>query len=420
MKIFDIFLRANKNLFRSKLRTVLTIVAIVIGAFSLNMCLGIGEGVKQMIDNQMNSILTKNLMVIMPKSQMEENPFSVEPKKYNPNTNDGLVMMDQTDIDKIKKIKNVKDVFPMNSVQPKYIASQYTKEKYEIAIMDNKGYKAALIAGENQSENSTGYILLRKKYVSVLGFKDEKDALNKKVKVAYQNMSGEVMEKEYTVKGVASNSFINDGSSYISASDAKEVSDFQTKNTPAYNKYMIILVSYDEKLSKADIENLKSDLAKINLAGLTIEDQSQMIKGVITAVQTGLGVFAALTILASVFGIINTMLMGVYERTQEIGLLKALGTKKSTIFAMFSFEAMGIGFWGGIVGIGLSLLVGTALNNYVISQNLLGLEGQQFFIFPIINNLLVLGGLILISLLAGSLPSRKASNMDPIKALRYE
>ncbi|HEU5186968.1 MAG TPA: FtsX-like permease family protein, partial [Candidatus Saccharimonadales bacterium] len=127
-----------------------------------------------------------------------------------------------------------------------------------------------------------------------------------------------------------------------------------------------------------------------------------------------------IALVAASFGIINTLLMSVYERTQEIGLMKALGMHRAKVFGLFAIEAALVGFWGSLVAVlaawGASLLV----NNWASASFLKDFEG---FVLLAVTPGGAAGVMLLIMALAfvaGTLPAIKASRLNPIEALRSE
>ena len=129
--------------------------------------------------------------------------------------------------------------------------------------------------------------------------------------------------------------------------------------------------------------------------------------------------FGVLALVASVFGIINTQYISVLERTSQIGLMKALGMPKRSVAKLFRYEAAWIGFIGGAIGAGIAFVVGTLMNPWITETLTLG-EGNYLLIFVWWQIALMIVGLMLVAILAGWLPARKAARLDPIEALRTE
>ncbi|HZV01504.1 MAG TPA: FtsX-like permease family protein, partial [Planctomycetota bacterium] len=134
-----------------------------------------------------------------------------------------------------------------------------------------------------------------------------------------------------------------------------------------------------------------------------------------------LTVFGLLALVVATFGIVNTLLMAITERTREIGVMKALGATRSTVRRLFAVEAAAIGLVGGAGGALFAILVGLAGN--VIAQRFpvaAALKGYSVFVFPW---WLVLGSIAfatLVGALAGIYPANRAARLDPIDALRHE
>ena len=128
--------------------------------------------------------------------------------------------------------------------------------------------------------------------------------------------------------------------------------------------------------------------------------------------------FSALAVLTSVFGIINTQYISVLERTQQIGLMKALGMRGRDVSRLFRYEAAWIGFLGGAIGVGLAFLV--TLVNPVIADALKLEKGTTLLEMDWLLSGLLIAGLMIVAILSGWFPSRKAAKLDPIEALRTE
>ena len=165
---------------------------------------------------------------------------------------------------------------------------------------------------------------------------------------------------------------------------------------------------------------MKKSLDKQGYTAVTIEDQIGIFKQVIEAVIMVLNFFAAIALLAASFGIINTLLMAVQERTKEIGLMKAMGMSSKRVFLLFSIEAILLGFWGSLLGSLAGVGIGKLVNKLASDTFLKDLAGFDLTSFPLTSVMVIMLIIMTIAFLAGTLPARRASKKDPIEALRYE
>ena len=429
MKLIDILQTANSNMFRSKLRTFLTIIAIFIGAFTLTLTNGIGAGVASYIDEQLGNIGAKDMLIIQPKNS---NPFGEStstPQKYEEGqsvTNTGgisMTLLNQNDLDKIRSTPGIVSADFDISVAPNFISGpnsdkfKFTASSYYDGV--NISLKAGSIPNNHTDEKQ---ILLTSDFPTVLGFESPEKAIGQNVSVGIKTPTGEQKAVTAKVVGVQEKTLMSMGGLQLNKPLINELYILQTEGLPAdtTNKQPIITARFDQSLSDEQLEQLKRTLNEKGYNAITIEDQIGIIKQVIDAVIAVLNFFAGIALLAASFGIVNTLLMAVQERTKEIGLMKAMGMSSRKVFLLFSTEAMLLGFWGSLIGSLAGITVGLVANKVATDTFLKDLVGFELTSFPLLSIFVIMFIIMMIAFLAGTLPARRASKKDPIEALRYE
>jgi len=176
-----------------------------------------------------------------------------------------------------------------------------------------------------------------------------------------------------------------------------------------------------KKLS--DLGPVRKRLQALNFSVFALADQFDEIRRGFLMIDMALGAVGAIALIVASLGIINTMVMSILERTREIGVMKAVGASGRQIQSIFFFEAGVIGGLGGCLGVALGWLV-SRLANWIANiwmarQGGAGAE-IDFFYLPI---WLIVGALLfslLVSLLAGWYPAARASRINPVEALRHD
>ncbi len=437
MKIFDLVITANQSLFRNKARTILTVIAVFIGATTLSLTNGIGAGITSYLDKQVGNLGNSNSLTITAASQAA-NPTSTSDglKKYDPEEKQinsavpggggqALVALTKSDINKIKTEPNILSVEPLLSVAPDYIASATNADnKYKFTISQTVG-TSNLDMSAGRAVNNTSddkEVTVPISYASSLGFSATGDAVGKKVLIGITDANGQKSSFEATIVGVQQKTLVGSTAAYANNAIFNKLYETQTTGLPASTKdaYPAVSAVFADGLSDAQIQTIKTNLKTQGYTAQTVKDQVSVVFTIITAITYVFNGFAAITLVAAAFGIVNTLYMSVQERTKEIGLMKALGMGKRKIFALFSIEAILIGFWGSILGVGFANLIGKIVNSIFADGFLKDFTGLTLLSFPFVPSAVIVTGIVLIAFLAGTLPARRASQKDPIEALRYE
>ncbi|MDU0894243.1 MAG: FtsX-like permease family protein, partial [Anaerococcus sp.] len=279
-------------------------------------------------------------------------------------------------------------------------------------------------------------------YFIRLGYKDESedDGVNFGKKENPLDSEGKETNKPQTVDipikvaGKLNNtSFLNGWGSYISESTYKKLKeeddklafptlnqDFDEQGNPIKSndkeiKYDNLQVVVDKAENVKDVEQA---IRKLGYQTNSMAEASKEIESQTRTIMLILGGIGSIAFIVSAIGIINTMLMSIYERQKEIGVMKVIGASVSDIQTMFLIESGFIGFFGGVLGLLISLLAGKLINNVFTGLNE-GMVGvNKIIIIPTWLALVGVGFSALVGVLAGYLPARRATKLSAIDALR--
>ena len=432
MKLLDILKTANSNLLRNKGRSFLTILAIFIGSFTIILTTGINTGVNNYIDKQMASAGGEGYLEIMPLEVLDLMNSSMmgggSVQEYNPDKGrTSLRSITSEDIAKIAEIPGLESVRAWTQVSPEYITSDRTDKKWQLRIfaMPSSSINVDMASGEMVDVNSDQpQIALDEKFVEPLGLTDNESAVGQTVWIAVMNqVTKEISEVSAIVTGIMNPSVISMGSNWTNETLQNKLHNISTAGLPdEYRERSFLATAQisEDYLSEESIQEIKDKLREMGYTANTIEDSVGMMKTFFDAITIVLLVFGGIALVAASIGIINTLYMAVQERTREIGLMKAMGLSKGKIRLIFSLEAVALGFWGSLIGVVVAYVVSVFANQIAVETFLSGLPGFVLVQFEIIPVIVIIVIVMLIAFLAGTMPARRASKLDPIEALRYE
>ena len=430
MRTGDLVRTAVRNTFRSKLRTTLTVLAIFVGAFTLTLTNAVGAGVSQYVDAQVGALGSPDVFIVTQASQTASADDG--PVEYDPNGS-ALVSSNQgppgtttqaltnTDLTTIGDTAGLVSVDPVRSVRPDYIEISGSTQ-YEFSINATSAVTTADLTAGAQLDggSSEAELVLPDTFVTPLGFDSANDAVGASVTIGITDILGEKHTVDATVVGVSLESLLAAGAG---ANDAliAELAEAQSGGIDtAVTSYGVAIAHFDDSLSAEQITALKADLATDGYTASTIEDQLGAVQTVITGIVGVLNAFAVIALIAAAFGIINTLLMSVQERTREIGLMKAMGMSGGKVYTLFSLEAIVIGFLGSAIGAGVAIGLGSILSSVLADGLLSGLPGLNILLFEPASVAFVILLVMLIAFLSGTLPAQRAAKQNPIESLRYE
>ena len=455
MKFLDIIKQANQNLLRSKARTFLTILAIFIGSFAIILNTAINAAVTSFINEQTDSFGGDGYIEITPAAlteQISQMTGSSAPTEYDPSKNSSQESwITEEKLSQIKKIKHIKSdsVKPYNSSEAEYVTSDKTDKKYKfrVAGLPTNSISVPMLIGRNVDTNSDKYeIAIVDGFAKALGYDSNEEILGKTISIAIKDQAlgttalpssaNTCKLSEYkkgsciytlvdaSVVGVQAPGIISMGRNWISKSLDSKIFSLASANLPAEyaNRTYFATAEYDTNISDSELTTLKNDFKELQLSAMTVDDQVGMIKVFFDVILVVFNIFGVIALIAASIGIINTLLMSVQERTREIGLMKAMGLSSAKVFLSFATEAIMLGFWGSVIGIGISMIVGNIGNHIAHAEGsfLSDLPTFNLVEFTPYNCISITLVIMLIAFLAGTIPAIRAARKNPIEALRYE
>jgi hypothetical protein len=280
--------------------------------------------------------------------------------------------------------------------------------------------RSTVLAGTDMGAQATGTLL-------VAGLADQlladgetyKDLIGRQVILTLTLPRGETADFESRIVGVqdgfASRS-LDVGLEERVAMRAWWFDDPDFLETDGYDQLIV------ETTGLATVPAVTAAIEELDLTVQSLEAILDVANQVLALLQALLGSVGALALLVAALGVANTMMMAIYERTREIGVLKALGASAGEIRRLFTLEAGMIGLIGGIAGLILGALLGRLVDwiahRYLISEGVTGVGPLS-----IVPWWLAIGALIfatLIGVIAGLYPAARAARLDPVTALRHE
>ncbi len=445
MKFTDLLIMSLGSLWKRKVRTILTVLGVVIGTVSVVIMISLGIGMKKTMLEQMESYGSLKLIEV---TEGYDNDGGDDPTKGK--LSEDVVAM-------FENLDHVESVVPLLECSGYLIAGRYQcyANIYGVSYEGMKKLDIKLASGElpkDETElkpiygnnviaqfydkksdfypyydtgeladvdlaNDTIFLVLNTSAYDMAGSKDENGNIIKKPKKRIVECAG-LMEGS-----------VEDWSTYsyyvvvnieaLKTALKKEYKNSTIPGQPTTKKgkpykeffYTTVNVYADSMENVAELQKQIKDMGYETYASAEWIDSEMKTLNTIQLVLGGIG---AVSLIVAAIGIINTMMMSIYERTKEIGVMKVIGCRLRDIQLLFLMEAAFIGFIGGAVGTGISYALSP-----VINKALSGGEDMMFasVIPPWLAVLAVVFSTI-IGMIAGFLPSLRAMRLSPLEAMR--
>ena len=392
------------SLVANKLRSLLTMLGIIIGVAAVIALVSIGNGVKQDIENSISS-LGSNLLVVLPGA----------PRTPGARSSQGsMKSLKISDYEAIAKLEGVKAASPM------------TNGSY-VVIYQNKNWTTSVAGVNSNFQDVNNWTMTSGRFfsdknvqnrerVAVVGqtvvknlFTDE-DPVGKEIRV--KNIPFRVIG---VLKSKGNGTMGNDQDDtvlipYTTSMERVEGID--------YLRRVYVVAKDDGGIDRlqADIENLlrvRHNIKDTNLDDFNIQNMKSIMETVAQTTGTFtlfLGAVAAISLVVGGIGIMNIMLVSVTERTREIGVRKALGATYSVIVTQFLIEAVVISLMGGFIGIAFG----------IGASKVIGMVSGMSTVVSVPTIIMSFAFSMAIGLIFGIYPARKAAKLNPIDALHYE
>jgi putative ABC transport system permease protein len=424
MTLRDLLRTSFGNLGRHPVRTILSAIGVTVGILTIVTMLSLGVGVQQEIVDEFKAagLETVNVYPVTEERSLYT-PF-VEPRR--------TVFITPALVEEMRARDDVVEVRPRVNVpwgarvyleiEGERLSVRVTTPETIWGMNDPFTGLPEMLAGEELTNGDQGGIVVTATVLESLGYGEQAEfesMIGQEVSLVLEAPRGDTQTFPFRVVGVM------EGSEYFGAqlglADALALKAwwYNDPDILEHEGYDLLTI---KAASLSDATEIVEQLEERGFEVQSLRTLLDLVNRAMIVLQAMLGSVGTLALFVASIGIANTMVMAVYERTREIGILKAIGASPGDIRALFMTEAAFIGLVGGVSGTIGGWLLGLGLNEVILAimrWQEVPVQGT-FFVLTGWLVALALGFATVVGLLAGLYPAARAARLDPLEALRYE
>ena len=399
-KYNKLFKLTIKNIFRRKLRSILTILSVIIGIASVIALVLLSDGLLNTVNEQFDKMGGRAIFVLA--GNFQGNPFeSGRLSKEN--------MLNIKDSENIEKIPSVENVFAMNFLTAQITYRNQDEFAYLATLPVEKMDDAFDFFDVSVSEGKTfngkeGNNAIIGDYIAKKMF-DREIKTGNKIKI--NNMDFRVLGILEPIGNEADDSTI-----YITRKAGDDLLNYEDSVN-----YIMVKTKADTD-NKDTVKRIERLLTKTreeeNFMIISADDFLELITRLLTLIKVILATIASISVVVGSLGVINSVYTSVLERTREIGVLKSIGAKINDITFIFVLESLLLSLAGGVIGFGLGVAIAKGVSLYAASA------GFDMFTISITVEIVLLALIlsVIVGIVAGLFPARSAAKLNPVNALR--